>query len=592
MTYAPPISSQLKPPRTPLPHREAARWKVKTSVCEADERVAAACGISAVTAAILRTRGHDSSDAVLSFLTPDRCGLHDPMLLPDAAPAIARLQQAITSKEPMLVYGDYDVDGITSTALLVRSLRSLGATVDWKIPERKGEGYGMNVGAINEAAERGVKFILTADCGVRDIEPALRAKELSIDLVITDHHEPGTELPEAIAVVNPKRADSEYPFDELSGCGVAFKLMQGLMKMHYPRHVHSFCDRFVDFVGMAAIADCVPLVDENRILAYDGLRRLASTQKLGLQALMRVAGVKISGDSLRGSQIGFALGPRLNAVGRLDSATKGLQLLMSMDAIECEALALELDKHNLARRELQNRILDEATAVVHSEVDLVNDMAIVIAGAGWHGGVMGLVAGRLAERYGRPTIVLNLDGGIAHGSGRSAAGFNLHSAVEATRDLLIRGGGHEAACGMSLSEENYAEFRERVLQCAREQLTAADLVPTVEADVEVHGSDLSTQLVRDLEKLEPCGIGNPEALLVLRGAQIIDGKSMGKNGEHLKWFINANGARFEAVWWRPGERAAGFQAGKMADLCFVPELNEWNGQTRLQLVIKAARPAD
>lgn len=574
-----------------LRNTAAARWQVQTAPTAHDARLAQACDISPVTAAVLRVRGHDTPDAVRCFLEPDLCGLRDPMKLPDIRPAIERLHRAITTSEPMLVYGDYDVDGVTSTAMLMRSLSSLGANVRCKIPDRKGEGYGLNVAAIEQAAREGVTFLLTADCGIRDVESVQRARELGMDVVITDHHEPdpGGELPPALAVVNPKRRDSDYGFSELSGCGVAFKLMQALLQEYWPRHAPSFWEKFVELAGMAAIADCVPLVDENRILAREGLRRLATTSKHGLRALKKVAGLKDGLATLRGSDVGFRMGPRLNAAGRLDSALTSLQLLMSSDAAECEALAGQLEEHNLSRRDLERRIVEEASAMVHRDVDLSRDMAIVLAGSGWHGGVVGLVASRLAERYCRPAIVLNLDGDVATGSGRSAAGFDLHSVIEETRNLLIRGGGHQAACGMSLDAAHLDEFRARVLQCAGRQLTPENLVPTVEADCEVTGRDLTLQLARDLEKLEPCGQGNPEARLVLRGAQIVDGKSMGQKGEHLKWFINADGARFEAVWWRPGERAMGFSNGKAVDLCFVPEINHWNGNTTLQLVIKEAR---
>jgi single-stranded-DNA-specific exonuclease len=585
--YTPRNAAVSTQPGKPNPY--AARWSVLTAPNAQDAKIAALCEISPVTAAILRVRGHDTPEAVRCFLNPDLCGLHDPLQLPDIRPAIERLHRAITTQEPLLVYGDYDVDGVTSTAMLMRALKSLRANVSCKIPERKGEGYGLNIAAMEEAARAGIKLILTADCGICDIEAVQRANELGVDIIITDHHEPGTELPPALAVINPKRHDSQYPFKELSGCGVAFKVMQALLQEYWPRHADSFWEKFVEFAGMAAVADCVPLLDENRILAREGLRRLASTQKHGLRALMKVAGLKDGLLTLRGGDVGFRIGPRLNAAGRLDSALKSLHLLLSSDGNECEILAQELEAHNIARRELERRILDEASTLVQRDVDLSRDLAIVLAGSGWHGGVLGLVASRLAERHSRPAIVLNMDGDSATGSGRSACGFDLHSAVEATRDIITRGGGHQAACGMTVPAERFEEFRARVLQCVAQSLTIDDLVPRVEADCEVTGKDLSLQLARDLEKLEPCGQGNPEAKLMLRGAQIVDGKSMGQKGEHLKWFINADGARFEAVWWRPGERAAGFGAGKVVDLCFVPEINQWNGNTTLQLNIKEAK---
>lgn len=593
-TYAPPISSQLKPPKLPhelAPHLRPARWKMPPGVCPEDRALASELGISPVTAAVLRARGLVSPVAIRTFLNPNLAELHDPNLLPDCEVAVARLHRAISDKEPMLVFGDYDVDGVTSTALLVRALTSLGANVTWRLPERSGDGYGLNAALMESVKAAGISFVISADCGIRDVEAAQRARELGIDLVITDHHEPGAEMPDALAVVNPKRADSLYPFRELSGCGVAFKLMQALIARHWPRHTDSFWERFVDLAGMAAIADCVPLVDENRILAREGLRRLASTRKLGLQHLMRAARVTPTGDTLRASQIGFGLAPRLNAAGRLDSATKSLRLLMSLDEAECAALAAELEEHNTTRRDVQKRITDEAVALVASQVDVMNDRIIVIAGEGWNGGVLGLVAGRIAERYNRPAIVLNRHDGALHGSGRSAAGFDLHATIEATRSLLIKGGGHANACGLSLHEDNFDEFRALVLQCAAERLTGDDLVPRVTADVAVEGRDLTLQLVHDLERLEPCGQGNDAPLFVLRNALITDGKSMGKTGEHLKWFLEADGARLEAVWWRPGERAAGFVTGTRADVCFSPELNTWNDQRRLQLVVKAARKA-
>ncbi|HEX8552205.1 MAG TPA: single-stranded-DNA-specific exonuclease RecJ [Abditibacteriaceae bacterium] len=593
-TYALPVSSQLRPPRLPHelpPHLRPARWKIRTKVTEADRAVAAALGLSPITAAVLRVRGLEEHEGILEFLQPTTARLHDPNLLPDCAVAVERLHRAVTTNESILVFGDYDVDGVTSTALLTRALASLGAKVSWRLPERKGEGYGLSVVAIEEAHAANIKLVVSADCGIRDIEAASRARELGIDLIITDHHEPGAELPQALAVVNPKRADSVYPFRELSGCGVAFKVLQALIIKHWPRHAASFWDRFVDLAGMAAIADCVPLIDENRILAREGLKQLGATQKLGLQHLMRVARIDTT-RGLRSSHVGFGLGPRLNAAGRLDSATKSLRLLMSLDDVECAALAGELEEHNVVRRELQNRVTDEAVLLASQQTDLHRDRVLVVAGTGWHGGVMGLVAGRLAERYCRPAIVLNIHDGIAHGSGRSAAGFDLHATIEATRDLLLSGGGHEAACGMSLSADNLDEFRERVLRCGQERLQEDDIMPRVEADVEVSGRDLTAKLVDDLARLEPCGQGNAEPLFVLRNAKILDGKSMGRTGEHLKWFLDADGARLEAVWWRPGERAANFISGTRADICFAPELNEWNGQTRLQLVVKAARKAD
>jgi single-stranded-DNA-specific exonuclease len=566
-----------------------ARWRVKTQPEERDINLARACGLTPVTTAILRVRGYTSVEAINAFLDPDTSGLHDPFGLPDINVAIARLHQAITDKEPFLVFGDYDVDGVTSTAMLVRSLERLGATVHAQIPERR-DGYDLSLQAVEAAHERGVRLILTADCGIRAFAAVERARELGIDVIVTDHHEPdGDNLPAALAVVNPKRGDSQYGFRELCGCGVAFKVMQALLEQHWPKYLDGFTDKYVEFVALATIADCMPLEDENRILAREGLRRLATTRKVGLQALMQSARVQLTSDSLTGRHVSFGLAPRINSAGRFDSALKALQLLMSAEQSTCERLAGELEEHNRERQGIVLKMMREATELLQQSVDLNRDCAIVVAGQNWSRGMVGLVASRLVEKYSRPTVVLSLKDGLARGSGRSIEGFDMGCILDSTRHLLRSGGGHAGACGVHFDEQHLDEFRSKALSCAGERLQIGELLPTVEADCWVTGEDLTPQLVRDLEKLEPCGKGNSEALLALRDVQIADGRSIGQDGVHLKWRIKAGNRQFDAVWWRPGDKAMGFGIGKRVDLCFVPELNTWNGNTTLQLNIKEAR---
>ena len=583
------FSNNTSSTRKPRYQRPPARWVVRTAPDENDAQIARACQISPVTAAILRTRGHETVEAVRCFLDPDLCGLRDPMQLPDIHIAVERLHRAIVAKEPMLVYGDYDVDGVTSTAMLVRALGSLGANVSWRIPERHGEGYGVNATAMEEVAAQGITLVLTADCGVRDHEAVARAVDLGMDVIVTDHHEPGETLPPAIAIINPKRGDSEYAWKELSGCGVAFKLMQALIQTHWPQHAAGFWDKFIDLVALSTVADCVPLRDENRILAREGLKKLATTNKMGLVALKKSTKLDGKTSTLCGGDVGFRIGPRLNAAGRLDSPQKSLRLLLSSDAAECQALATELEGWNTQRRDVERRIVDEACALVEAQTDLSCDLAIVVVGDGWHGGVVGLVASRLAERFSRPALVFNRNGELATGSGRSFAAFDLHEVVEKTKSFQTKGGGHSAACGMTIRMSEWDDFKERVLEVASQRLSLDDCVPTVEADCEVTGRDLSLQLARDLEKLEPCGNSNEEARLVLRGAKITSGRSLGARGEHTKWQILADGMGFDAVWWRPGDRADGMNVGDVVDICFAPEINNWNGNTTLQLVVKDAK---
>ena len=413
-------------------------WSVKTHVESADEALAIQAGISPVVAAILRSRGLHTVSAVEKFFWPDSSVLRDPFTLPDIEIAIERLHRAIKNGEKILVFGDYDVDGITSTTLLVRSLRVLGANLDYRLPERH-EGYGLTPAVIADAARDGFQLILTADCGITAHEPALKARELGIDLIVTDHHPCSETLPEAFAVVNPSRRDSTYGFLGLSGCGVAFKVVQALLLRHWPQYAVSFEEKFVELVAMAAIADCVPLEDENRYLTTEGLRRLATTKKHGLQALMRVADLRINGDTLLGSHISFRLAPRLNAAGRLDTPTLALRLLLSTDPQECEDLAQELEELNRSRQEVTRLATEEAHALIASEANLEKDCLLVAAREGWEKGVVGLIAAKLVDKYSRPAFAIKIHNGEAQGSGRSIGDFNLHDLIEATRPLLITG---------------------------------------------------------------------------------------------------------------------------------------------------------
>jgi single-stranded-DNA-specific exonuclease len=574
-------------------------WKKAPQIGARDRELAAECGISPVVATILRARKYSTPEAIECFLRPTAACLHDPFSLPDIEAAIARLQVALDKREPILIFGDYDVDGVTSTALLVRTLKALKANVSWEIPERH-DGYGLSTPAVERAAASGIKLIFSVDCGIGAFEPATRAKELGVDLIITDHHEPTRaennnggcdKLPDAIAVINPKRADSRYGFRDLSGCGVAFKVLQALLQKRAPQHLESFQNRYVDLVGLAAIADCVPLLDENRYLTRLGLQALARTGKLGMQALIQSAGIKIQNETLSGRNVGFMLAPRLNAAGRIDSAQNALQLLLSTDEDECKELAAKLEELNRERQDLTRRVLHEAVSRVYENPSWSHEMILVIAGENWPHGVVGLVAGRLAERFCRPAIVLSIEenGVFAKGSGRSFADFDLTKIISHANHLLESGGGHKAACGLSLKAENIEAFQAAAVKFAAGVLQPSQLAPTIQADCEISGEDLTRGLIDDLALLEPCGMDNPEATLLLRGAQIMDGRAIGGEGRHVKWRVRAGRQTFDALWWSPGEKADGFAAGQTVDLCVSPELNEWNGVEKIQLIIKAAR---
>lgn len=600
MNFSPSLlpSPALSKSSSPLVESPAppAFWEARASVEFADRRLASSLGISPVCAAILRSRGLATPEAVESYFAPHPGLLRDPNALPDIEPAVARLEQALQKGEQILVFGDYDVDGITSTALVVRTLRLLKANVSWRLPERH-EGYGLSVEAVNDAKKQGFDLMLTVDCGITAIEPARRAKDIGLDLVITDHHECSSEIPDAVAVVNPKRPGSTYGFTGLSGCGVAFKVMQALLAQVRPSALTSFEEKFVDLVALSTIADCVPLHDENRYLAYTGLQRLYETRRKGLLALINNASlphqlaVATNGKKPKtkwsGRDVSFGLAPRLNAAGRLASPTLALRLLLSDCETECAALADEIEELNQTRKGRTESAMLEAEASVERDFDADSDRLVVASGTGWHRGVVGLVASKLVEKYGRPAFALGVESEHAHGSGRTCADFDLHALVEATRPLLTSGGGHAAACGLSLEARNIPHFKRAALDFAGEQLSEDDLVPRVIADCEVEARDLDLKLAQQLQRMEPCGTKNEQPTLLLYGARLCYLKPM--NGGHCRGKIALGGREFEWVWWRCADRLSEFSHDQLVDCLFVPEINEWQGRVSLQLGIKDVR---
>ncbi len=574
-------------------------WEARTSVDFCDRRLASSLHISPVCAAILRSRGMHTAEAVEAFFAPHPGLLRDPNTLPDIDKAVARLHHALKNGEQILVFGDYDVDGITSTALVVRALRALKCNVSYRLPERH-EGYGLSVQAIEDAKAQGFDLVFTADCGITAIEQAQRAREIGIDLIISDHHECSGELPDALAVVNPKRPDSSYGFTGLSGCGVAFKVMQALLAEVNPRALASFEEKFVDLVALSTIADCVPLCDENRYLAYVGLQRLYETRRKGLLALInnaslphQLAAPLRDGKKQRlrwsGRDVSFGLAPRLNAAGRLASPTLALRLLLSDDEQECADLAAQIEELNQVRKGRTESAMLEASESVEKEFDADNDKLVVASGTGWHRGVVGLVASKLVEKYGRPAFALGVEQEHAHGSGRTCAEFDLHALVEATRSLLTSGGGHAAACGLSLEARNIPSFKKAALDFAGDKLSPDDLIPRIYADCEVESRDLDLKLALQLAKMEPCGTKNEAPTLMLYGARLTQMRPM--NGGHYRGKIALDGREFDWIWWRSQERLSEFRHDQLVDCLFVPEINEWQGRTSLQLMIKDVRPS-
>jgi single-stranded-DNA-specific exonuclease len=583
----------------PASATSSALWEARASVDLSDRRLASHLNISPVCAAILRSRGIASPEAVQAFFEPHPGLLRDPNALPDIELAVARLARALKNQEQILVFGDYDVDGITSTALVVRTLKLLGARVLWRLPERH-EGYGLSTAVIEDARAQGTDLLFTADCGITALEAAHLAREIGLDLIITDHHECSSELPDALAVVNPKRGDSSYGFTGLSGCGVAFKVMQALLASVRPAALASFEEKFVDLVALSTIADCVPLCDENRYLAYAGLQRLYSTRRKGLLAIIRNASLphqlapmprdgKKPKTAWSGRDVSFGLAPRLNAAGRLASPTLALRLLLSDDESECAQLASDIEELNQTRKGRTESAMLEASESVERDANLDEDRLVVATGTGWHRGVVGLVASKLVEKYGRPAFALGVEAEHAHGSGRTCADFDLHALVEATRPLLTSGGGHAGACGLSLEARRIPQFKREALDFAGQQISEDDLVPRVVADCEVEARDLDLKLALQLQQMEPCGTQNQAPQLLLYGARLVHFKAMNGTGGHFRGKIALGGRDFDWVWWRAGERMNEFHIDQLVDCVFVPEVNEWNGRTSLQLKLQDVR---
>jgi single-stranded-DNA-specific exonuclease len=557
--------------------------------------------VSPTLAGLLMARGCADADAAARFLNPELEQLHDPLLLPDAGAAAERIAQAIGAGEKILVHGDYDVDGVTGAALMTRVLEVLGARVECFVPHRQIDGYDLQVATVQRAHAEGVRLIVTVDCGILAFEAAAAARELGVDLVITDHHEPDAErLPDACAVVNPKRRDSTYPFPHLAGVGVAYKLATAVVRrMGQPEA--SFRKNFLDLVALGTVADCMPLVGENRVLVKFGLTALATTKKHGLQALLRSAGVK----ELNARALAFSLGPRINAVGRLDAAAHALNLLLAKDPAQAAELAERLERCNRDRQAQQGRILEEALAQAR-EMECAGPSPspiLVLASPTWHGGLIGIVAGKLVEALGRPTVMIALEGEVGRGSARSVNGFHIFEALGRCREQLIRVGGHEAAAGFDIEAARVPALREALSAVAAEMLPPEEaagfaggtpLPPPVVMDELLEPHEITLQLAKELALLEPCGHGNPEPRFGSRGLLLAEARRLTPRApgtaDHLKLKLQVRSeATLDAVFWREGHRAALLAQGAAVDLCYALEIDTYWGNPAVRLNVKELR---
>ncbi len=533
-------------------------------------------GVSETVATVLVRRGLADPEAARTFLEPEGI-THDPFLLGDMATAVERLQAAVERGERICVHGDYDVDGICATAFATLALRELGADVVWHLPSRFEEGYGVSPVTIARLAEDGVKLILTVDCGITAAAEVDAARRLGVDVIVTDHHRPGETLPNCPLVTT---RPSDYPFPDLCGTGVVVKLAQALLGVDHP-----VISRHADLAALATIADVVPLVDENRALATTGLRGLARTQKPGLRALMRVAGVDPA--TVDATAVAFRLAPRLNAAGRLGRPDVALHLVLTDDVREADLLANELETLNRDRQAVEEKILREAVGVVDAwPQEKRRRRAYVVWGEGWHEGVIGIVASRLVERFGRPVVLIAGEADRWKGSGRSVPSFDLHAGLAACADHLERFGGHRAAAGLTIRADQLEEFAEAFAAHADAELVDEDLSPVTRIDAIVPAAALTLDLARELEQLSPFGLGNPDVTLLVAGCEAVDAATVGE-GKHLRFRVRQHGQDAgSAIAFGLGAQLERLQAESRFDVAFRLKQNRWNGTVAPQLVVR------
>ncbi len=565
------------------------RWKLPHTNEMVQSMLAREIGISPIISQILVNRGITTPDDAKRFLFPSLNQLHNPFLMQDMEHAVDRLIAAIFKNEKIVVYGDYDADGITSTAVLVKFLREIHDRISYYIPQRIGEGYGLSTTAIDGFREEGIDLIVTVDCGISDHEAIAHATRAGIDVIVTDHHEVPATLPHCKAVINPHRPDCPFPFKSLAGVGVVFNLLialrgklrnQGFWEgKEYPNLM-----KYLDLVAIGTIGDIVPLVDENRILAKIGLGVAGNTDRIGLRALMAVSDM---GRRVISSEMAaFRLIPRINAAGRIGVPGDAVELLLTEDEGRAALLAERLDAYNKNRQEIEKKILHEILEEINTTTDINKGNSLVLSSDSWHPGVIGIVASKLVDRYYRPTVLISVQDGIGRGSGRSIVEFNLYEGLDTKcSSLLLSYGGHRYAAGISIREENISRFSEILDETVRESIGSERVAPQTTIDALCTLNDVDYSLLSQIEMMAPFGNMNPEPVLHTRDVRIESPTTVGKN--HLKMRANSNNMSCDSIWFDRGDLLEQL-AGSTIDIVFSPQINHWNGKSSIQLKMKDA----
>ncbi|HHU27431.1 MAG TPA: single-stranded-DNA-specific exonuclease RecJ [Bacteroidales bacterium] len=567
------------------------RWNYSTlSPDQKDKKDALAkeLNLDPVLAELLLNKGIETEEEARKFLYPSLEDLHDPFLLPDMDKAIRRIEKALGNKERILVYGDYDVDGTTAVALVYKFFRRITNNIDYYIPDRYDEGYGISFQGIDYAVETGVTLIISLDCGIKAVSKVAYAKEKGIDFIICDHHMPDDKLPDAVAVVDAKRVDSIYPYNELSGCGVGFKLVQAFSE----RNGFPFTDiePLLDLVAVSIASDIVPLMGENRVMIHYGLKQLNSNPSFGLRGIIEICGLQRK--KITVSDIVFKIGPRINASGRMMNGKEAVDLMLANDMASAREKSKNIDKYNEDRRELDKKITEEAIEYIDNHLDIENQKSVVLYNETWHKGIVGIVASRLTERYYRPAVVLTKSNGFISGSARSVPGFDVYTAIESCRDILENFGGHTYAAGLTLREENLQEFRERFNSLSFDMVESRMMSPQITVDAHVSFAEITQELVEGLSLFSPFGPENENPIFLTRGVYDAGGsKLVGRGNRHIKLELldGTVTTPVQGIAFSQKDHFARLKEGLPVDICYSIEQNTRGNRTFTQLMVKDIR---
>ncbi|MCT8139544.1 single-stranded-DNA-specific exonuclease RecJ [Anaerobacillus sp. CMMVII] len=558
--------------------RSKKRWKVEGGGHSLEQQFVTELKISPLVANLLLNRGITSVEEARKFLYIEKTEFHDPFLMKGMRQATERIMQAIENKEKILIFGDYDADGVSSTAVMILTLKRLEADFNFYIPNRFTEGYGPNEPALRRAKAEGYSLVITVDTGISAVHEANVAMEIGLDFIVTDHHEPPPVLPNALTIVNPKQEDCLYPFKGLAGVGVAFKLAHALLGQAP--------EDLLDIAVIGTIADLVPLVDENRLIAKKGIRALEKSNRPGLQALKKITGM--IDKELNADHVGFGIGPRINAAGRLDSATPAVELLVCEDRLLAEEMAIEIDELNKTRQGIVNEIANEAIEMVEEHYKTLDEhKVLIVAKEGWNAGVIGIVASRLVEKYYRPTIVMTIDKekGLAKGSARSIEGFDMFKNLSESRDILPHFGGHPMAAGLTMKVADVEELRSRLNVLASEILTESDYVPITNVDIEVSLSDITIPIIEEMSLLAPFGVSNPTPRVMVDRVNLSQMKRIGSEENHLKMLLEENGNTIDCVGFNLGHLYEEISLAAQVSAVGTLSINEWNGNCKPQIML-------